>query len=190
MITDTNQSNQLPNNDNQIFKSVNSDKTLILNSFSVIARKEDGYINLNQLCKAGGKDFRKWKRNDKSKAFLEALKASDHLWSDTLIKYVSGSNDERTNWGHPQVAINVAQWISPVFDVKVSKWVYELFVFGKVELGNEKTNDELEEKFREQITGNSQKKRMKNLKYSTNTIPAFRDTAITNSRRPYPAFTS
>ena len=44
---------------------------------------------------------------------------------------------------HPQVAINIAQWISPDFDVKVSAWIYELVLTGKVELGKEKSNDEL-----------------------------------------------
>jgi hypothetical protein len=39
-------------------------------------------------------------------------------------------------WVHPQVAINIAQWISPKFDVKVSGWVYEIMMTGKVDITN------------------------------------------------------
>ena len=31
----------------------------------------------------------------------------------------------RGAWVHPRVAINLAQWLSPVFAVRVSKWVFE-----------------------------------------------------------------
>ena len=58
----------------------------------------------------------------KSSAFLKVLSSSRGIPLDELIKYNSGSNEERANWGHPQVAINVAQWVSPEFDVKVSKY--------------------------------------------------------------------
>ena len=78
-------------------------------------------------------------------------KVSLEISRDTLIKYNSGSNTERANWGHPQVAINVAQWISPEFDVKVSKWIFELMLTGSVTLGQEKSNKELEEKFNQKI---------------------------------------
>ena len=57
----------------------------------------------------------------------------------------------RKTWVHPQVAINIAQWISPEFDVQVSKWIFELMITGKVELGNEKTNEELENIYKEKI---------------------------------------
>ena len=137
MTTATSQSTQLSNNIIQVFK-FDIDKSLELQGINIIYRKEDGYINLSQLCKAGGKEFSEWKRSKKSKEFLVQLektlnegenvkkKVSLEISRDTLIKYNSGSNTERANWGHPQVAINVAQWISPEFDVKVSKWTREL----------------------------------------------------------------
>ena len=37
---------------------------------------------------------------------------------------------------HPRVAVNIAQWISPEFDVKVSGWVYEIWATGKVDTSN------------------------------------------------------
>ena len=53
-----------------------------------------------------------------------------------LIKYKTGSNQERATWVHSHVAINIAQWISPKFDVKVSAWVYEIMMTGKVDITN------------------------------------------------------
>lgn len=57
---------------NQI-RPFNYDRSLRLNNISIIARASDGYINLNQICKAGNKHFKKWNENKKSQAFLEVL---------------------------------------------------------------------------------------------------------------------
>ena len=128
-----------------------NDKTLELQGLNIISRKEDGYINLNQLCKAGGKEFKEWKKNKKSIAFLQVLSEGGGIPPPSLIKYEINSNEERANWGYPQVAINVAQWISPEVAVKVSKWIFELMLTGKVELGKEKSNKELEDAFQKKI---------------------------------------
>jgi hypothetical protein len=130
-----------------IIKKINN---LILNDITIIVR-EDGYINLTQLCKAGEKEFYKWNENKNSKEFLQVLSSSLRIRMDDLIKYETGSNENKATWGHPQVAINIAQWISPQFNVQVSKWVFELNIAGKVELGNEKSNKELEYLYQEKI---------------------------------------
>ena len=117
----------------------------IENGLIIEHRKEDGYINVTNLCKAGKKQFKHWKELDKSKAYLQALSSSVGIPTSELIKYVSGSNDLRATWVHPQVAINIAQWISPYFDVKVSAWVYEIYLTGKVDISNTKTYQELRE---------------------------------------------
>ena len=149
MTTATAQSIQSSNNTIQLFKS---DNTLELQGINIIARKEDGYINLSQLCQAGNKSYKNWRQNKKTEDFLHALSQENEIDKDELIKYTSGSNSERATWGHPQVAINNAQWMSPVFDVKVSKWIYEMMLTGSVTLGQEKSNKELEEKFQKKIS--------------------------------------
>ena len=63
-----------------------------------------------------------------------------------LIKHNSGGNGERHTWVHPRVAIiNIAQWISPQFDVKVSGWVYEIMMTGKVDITNTTSYKKLQE---------------------------------------------
>lgn len=124
---------------------------LFIENIKVIARKSDGYINLTSLCKAGSKEFFKWNENAKTKAFLQVLSSSLRIRMDELLRYESGSIYERATWGHPQVAINIAQWISPEFDVQVSKWIFELLVIGKVEVGKEKSNEKLDNIYMEKL---------------------------------------
>jgi hypothetical protein len=113
-------------------------------SYQLEYREEDGFINITNLCKAGGKEFKSWNRLDKTKRFLDVLSSSVKIHTNELIKYEPGSNSERSTWAHPQVAINIAQWISPEFDVLVSKWVYEIMLTGKVDVRDNKTTEELD----------------------------------------------
>lgn len=38
--------------------------------------RKDGYINITKLCKAGGKEYYKWKENKESDAIINALERS------------------------------------------------------------------------------------------------------------------
>ena len=118
----------------------------IENGLIIENREEDGYINITNLCKAGNKQFKHWKESEKSKAYLQALSSQVGIPTSDLIKLGSGSIHKKSHtWVHPQVAINIAQWISPYFDVKVSAWVYEIYLTGKVDISNTKTYHELKE---------------------------------------------
>lgn len=113
--------------------------------YTIEHRDEDGYINVTNLCKAGGKQFKAWKRNQKTKAFLQVLSSEVNIFTSDLIKLGTGSNYKNSStWVHPLVAINIAQWISPRFDVKVSGWVYEIMMTGKVDITNTKSYKELQ----------------------------------------------
>ena len=111
-------------------------------------RDSDGYINITNLCKAGGKEFKSWNRLDKTKRFLDVLSLEVKIHTSSLIKlgtgHKIGNNNISETWAHPQVAINIAQWISPDFDVLVSKWVYEIMLTGKVDVKDNKTTEELD----------------------------------------------
>ena len=114
-----------------------------LNGITVLSR-EDGFINATALCKAGGKQFNDWYRLEKTKLFLNALSSSTGCPVDILIHIITNMKNElRGTWVHPRLAVNIAQWISPIFDVQVSGWVYEIAVTGKVTVGQEKTYQQL-----------------------------------------------
>ena len=122
--------------------------------YTIEHREEDGYINVTNLCKAGNKKFYGWHRLDKTKAFLRLLSLEAQICATELIKLGSGSknikNSTRETWVHPQVAINIAQWISPAFDLKVSGWVYEIMMTGKVDITNTTSYKKLQEQNKQQ----------------------------------------
>jgi hypothetical protein len=66
-----------------------------------------------------------------------------------ILRAVEGKNGG--SYYPMDIAIQIAQWIDPYFALQVSRWTRELLLFGKVELSQEKSNKELEEKFNEKI---------------------------------------
>jgi len=110
----------------QIKKDIQSLK--LKDNYQLEYREEDGYINITNLCKAGGKKFNHWNSIDKTKRFLDVLSATAGIPVAELLKQEKGGNGETSTWAHPQVAINISQWISAEFDVLVSKWVYEIML--------------------------------------------------------------
>ena len=46
-------------------------------------------------------------------------------------------------WIHQDLAVQLAQWISPKFSLQVSRWVRQLATVGYVKLGEEMTHEEL-----------------------------------------------
>jgi hypothetical protein len=113
-------------------------------NYTIKHRDEDGFINVTDLCKAGGKQFNDWKRLQKTQDYLKVLSKQTGNPVGTLINTEQTSNTNKTTWVHPQVAINIAQWISSKFDVMVSAWVYEVMMSGKVDISNTKTYRQLQ----------------------------------------------
>jgi len=109
-----------------------------------IENRDDGYINITNLCKAGNKEFKHWNSLEKTKPYLKELSRSVGIPTDLLIQSVTGGkNEDRKTWVHPYVAINIAQWISPQFDVKVSSWIYEVMLTGKIDISKTKSFQQL-----------------------------------------------
>lgn len=89
-------------------------------------RKEDGYINATQLCKSGGKEFKKWHKNDKTKQLVEKVCIKTKIDKDSLIQInKSGLNEERCTWVHPTIGLHIAQWISTDFFLQTVDWIRE-----------------------------------------------------------------
>ena len=121
------------------------------NDLHIENRYEDGYINVTNLCKAGNKKFNDWNRIDNTKAFLKELSRSAGIPADLLIHSdTGGKNEDRKTWVHPYVAINIAQWISPQFYVKVSSWIYEVMLTGKIDISKTKSFQQLRLENKEQ----------------------------------------
>jgi hypothetical protein len=132
-------------------------------TYKVVCRESDGYVDVTNMCKAGGKLFANWHKRAASANFLKELSKtvespnvgdirfvttpdlnSELVDSSFLVHITKGglSTDQGT-WVHPRVAINIAQWISPAFDVQVSQWVHQLLVLGCVRTTDEVSDQEI-----------------------------------------------
>jgi hypothetical protein len=89
-------------------------------------RAKDGYINATAMCDAAGRPWSRYWENRSAREFADALSADLGIPISGLIESVKGGLPHRQGtWVHPQVAINLAQWLSPRFAVLVSKWVVD-----------------------------------------------------------------
>ena len=88
-------------------------------------RAQDGYINATILCKKAGKLFGDYRRLSHTGEFLDELSAVMGIPITVLVQVIRGGNDtlSQGTWVHPRVAINLGQWLSSSFAVKVTEWV-------------------------------------------------------------------
>lgn len=100
-----------------------------------------------------GKKLSYWMDNNRTKEFLTELKKYFDEQGITAPLYTTSRSENRHGtYVHPLVAINIAQWASPKFEVRSSKfeirvlsWVYELFLTGSVNANSTMSLNELEQ---------------------------------------------
>lgn len=102
---------------------------LELNDIIVLSR-DDGFINATQLCQAGGKKFNHWKSLDSTKELIEALENESGIPVSQLIDMKK--DIYKDIWIHPDLAFQLAQWISPQFTLQILRLVRELVITGTV----------------------------------------------------------
>lgn len=89
-------------------------------------RQRDGYINATAMCAAAGKRWTHYRENRTTQEFIEALETKTGIPASELIQALKGGDPKiQGTWVHPQVAIHLAQWLSPDFAVQVSEWVFQ-----------------------------------------------------------------
>jgi len=115
-----------------------------------IPLREDGYIYATGLCKAVNKKMYNWLRLKETKNLQKDVDKKLREKSDTQtrvsLEVYKGNTSKYSQgtWIHPDLGLNLAQWCSTNFSAQVSKWLRELIFTGKVELGKEKSNEEIE----------------------------------------------
>ena len=111
----------------------------MLNNFNyngrIIAQREDGFINLTQMCESNGKRIDNFLRLKQTKEYISSLENS--LTSEVVQKKEGNSVDSGT-WGHPSLAINLARWISSDFAVWCDAHIFNLMKTGSTSI--EKAN--------------------------------------------------
>ena len=130
-INEITKQQELENNEEKL-----QETKLIINEVTITSRKDDGYINATELCKAGNKKFNDWSRLDTTKDLIIILSSDAGIPASLLIDTKRGqtSKFDQGSWIHPDLAIQLAQWISPSFALQVSKWIRTLFSKGDVSI--------------------------------------------------------
>ena len=118
------------------------------------------------MCKAAKKKWNDYFRLDSTQSYLQALNSIAGIPAIELVKANAGNTGG--TWIHRLVAVHLAQWISPSFAVQVSLWVNELMITGKVEIGNELSNNQLDNEWRLKLM--EENNRCKDLELKINRI--------------------
>lgn len=97
--------------------------------------RRDGMIDILHLCKIHGKKLDQWLKNKKSQEYIKCL---EEMTGQKAVIYpaIKGCSV----WGHPLVAINIAQWISPEFHRWCNLHIVSLMQHG-VTSQNEEVDD-------------------------------------------------
>ena len=94
------------------------------NGTRISRRTTDGYVNATAMCKANGKQWNDYWRTDRATAYLEALCTETGIPVSSLCLSLKGGSHQGT-WVHPQVAVDLARWISAPFAVWMDGWFLE-----------------------------------------------------------------
>lgn len=96
----------------------------------LIQRRNDGFVNLTQMCQANGKRLDHFLKANKTKGYIDALTQSLQMG---VLDSDRGGNHSGT-WGHPSLAINLARWISADFAVWCDAHIFNLMTTGQTSL--------------------------------------------------------
>lgn len=99
------------------------------NGLMIAQRRHDGYINLTQMAKAYGKRVADWKENEENIALLALFKQNPIYKGFEPLISLRGRNGG--TWGHPDIAIQFAQWLDRGFALQVSRWIRDWMTNGK-----------------------------------------------------------
>ena len=91
------------------------------NGTSIARRTTDGYVNATAMCKANDKQWNDYFRTDRATQYLEALSVETGIPVSNLCLTTRGGAHQGT-WAHPQVAVDLARWISAPFAVWMDGW--------------------------------------------------------------------
>jgi hypothetical protein len=116
---------------------------LVYKGSSFEQRDSDGMVNLTAMCKANGKEVSNWYQLDQSKAYIAALVSSPEIPGDETGEIFVSKPGPIANgggtWGHPLIALAVAQWISPEFHVWCNLHIKTLIETGETSMLQDKS---------------------------------------------------
>jgi hypothetical protein len=85
-----------------------------------------GYVNLTEMCKAGNKKLAGFTRSKRYEAYIACVASDTQICISQLTVEIRGNTashkiDEQGTWGHHLIALSLASWISPEFELRANK---------------------------------------------------------------------
>ena len=100
-----------------------------------ISRRQNGFINLTQMCQANGKRLDVFMKVQKTKEYINCLERSHQMVVTEVAQ--GGEPSLQGTWGHPSLAINLARWISPEFAVWCDGHIFNLMSTGATAIAHQ-----------------------------------------------------
>ena len=97
----------------------------VWNGVEIQRRPSDGHVNATAMCKANGKRWKDYRESDRCQLYLDALESVAGISVHALVESRSGGAGGGGTWIHPQVAVDLARWISAPFAVWMDGWFLE-----------------------------------------------------------------
>jgi hypothetical protein len=101
-----------------------------------ISRRQNGFINLTQMCQANGKRLDVFMKSNKTQDYIRCLERSHQTVVTEIVQ--GGDPGLQGTWGHPSLAINLARWISPEFAVWCDGHIFNLLSTGTTAIARHK----------------------------------------------------
>ena len=113
----------------------NDTKILAQYNGSPISVRSDGHIDLTGMCKANGKKLSHFLALKETKDYIKVMERDAGIPASKIIEVVKGGNAKNQgSWGHPEIAILLAQWISPEFHRWCNAHIFVLMSQGQTSL--------------------------------------------------------
>lgn len=107
---------------------------LVLNEIEIQMRA-DGMINATQICHAGNKSWKDFKKLKQTEAFIKEISISHYgVGGDSpipnnnsiMVEITNGPNELRATWVCKELAVKLAAWICPAFEVQTMRWAWSM----------------------------------------------------------------
>lgn len=107
--------------------------------------RPDGFVNATEICKMKNKKFAHWYALDSTNELITVLENKLKLENNSNTKIsvvdVKVGGNYKGSWIHPDLVIDLLQWIDKSFAIEVSRHIRELCI--KQNENVIKTNNEL-----------------------------------------------
>jgi hypothetical protein len=123
--------------------------TLVLNGLAIEVDPVTFMVNATQMCKAAGKRWIDYRRNDTTESYLKEIESKVGIPTFDLIQSKPGHNGG--TMVHRLIAYDLASWLSGDIKLQFYMWNDELLLTGRVELGKEMNVQQLEDVWKRRI---------------------------------------